>query len=634
LKLDETALAGAARHMVHGAFVSLKRKGRLRGCCGFVGREATLAEALIHAAGRTANDDHRFPPVSPSELEYLDVEVWLLDRPQPVALRGEERRSAVVIGKHGLQIACGESHGLLLPGVAVEHGFDAEAFLQQVCLKAGLPPTAWKQDDATLMTFEGRSLCGSLAELLEPQPAEPTPRFSSTEIAALAEFCRTNILAAVQGATPCYYAFGVSDGNVHGVAVSVEAPDGSEWLNASRISLRQSMPLQATLYSLAESMGQALSRQRLDHVRLAGIQVGLTILYDAAMHGSASDPDLRGHDPRGRALVVMERSRSAMIFDPSASPEAALVLAVEKARLLIPAAASVFSLAATSNRPRMVLAQGTAAQAGPNVRPPAVAGRFYPADVAQLGELVDQCLAGETVAPEAWPAAMAPHAGLIYSGRLAADVLRRVKIPQTVIVIGPKHTPLGVDWAVAPHQTWSIPGATLPADPRLARQLVEAIPGLELDAAAHQQEHAIEVELPFLARLSPATKVVGIAIGAGDLQTCRRFADGLARVISTLPQQPLLVISSDMNHFAEDAENRRLDELALAAMERLDPELLLSTCQRHHISMCGVLPAVIVMETLRRLGGLTNTRRVGYATSADVSGDTRRVVGYAGMLLK
>jgi AmmeMemoRadiSam system protein B len=73
--------------------------------------------------------------------------------------------------------------------------------------------------------------------------------------------------------------------------------------------------------------------------------------------------------------------------------------------------------------------------------------------------------------------------------------------------------------------------------------------------------------------------------------------------------------------------------MALAAMERLDPELLLATCQKNHISMCGLLPAVIVMETLRRLDGLTRCRRTGYATSADVSGDTSRVVGYAGMLL-
>jgi AmmeMemoRadiSam system protein B len=89
-----------------------------------------------------------------------------------------------------------------------------------------------------------------------------------------------------------------------------------------------------------------------------------------------------------------------------------------------------------------------------------------------------------------------------------------------------------------------------------------------------------------------------------------------------------------MNHFASDAENRRLDAVALAAMERLDPEHLLSTVTEHDITMCGVLPAVIAMETLRLLGGLTTFERVAYATSADATGDTSRVVGYAGVLLR
>jgi AmmeMemoRadiSam system protein B len=94
-----------------------------------------------------------------------------------------------------------------------------------------------------------------------------------------------------------------------------------------------------------------------------------------------------------------------------------------------------------------------------------------------------------------------------------------------------------------------------------------------------------------------------------------------------------LLISSDMNHFATDAESRRLDEIALGAMERLDPAHLLATVSEHNISMCGVLPAVIVMEALRQLGGLRRCERVGYATSADANGDTSRVVGYAGVLL-
>ena len=103
-------------------------------------------------------------------------------------------------------------------------------------------------------------------------------------------------------------------------------------------------------------------------------------------------------------------------------------------------------------------------------------------------------------------------------------------------------------------------------------------------------------------------------------------------MLSECDEPPLLLISSDMNHFATDAETRRLDEMALQALERLDPEDVYEPVTENQISMCGVLPAVIVLETLRLLGGLTKAERVGYATTADVTGDKSRVVGYAGML--
>src|SRR5207253_1334271 len=129
----------------------------------------------------------------------------------------------------------------------------------------------------------------------------------------------------------------------------------------------------------------------------------------------------------------------------------------------------------------------------------AQAGRFYPADVRELNALVDRCLAGPSFEKVNAPAVMVPHAGLVYSGKIAADVLKRISIPNRVIVLGPKHTASGVEWAVAPQAAWSIPGAKLAADRELAAQLCQQTPGLQLDAAAHAQEHAIEVELPFLA---------------------------------------------------------------------------------------------------------------------------------------
>jgi AmmeMemoRadiSam system protein B len=106
----------------------------------------------------------------------------------------------------------------------------------------------------------------------------------------------------------------------------------------------------------------------------------------------------------------------------------------------------------------------------------------------------------------------------------------------------------------------------------------------------------------------------------------------LAEVLRRRADKPLLVISSDLNHYASDVENRRLDAIALAALERLDPSGVYGTIAQHKISMCGLLPAVVVLETLRQMGTLRTSQRVAYATSAEVSGDASRVVGYAGML--
>jgi AmmeMemoRadiSam system protein B/AmmeMemoRadiSam system protein A len=631
--LADATLAGAASTPVAGAFVSLKRQGHLRSCCGgLLEQVVPLGKALQDAAWRTALDDVRFPPVSPSEFEHLEMEVWVLFNPRQVQERGEDRVQAVTVGgKHGLLVSRGQARGLLLPGVAVEHDWDSRQFLNQVCVKAGLHPTLWQDDETSLLTFEGISFRGPIADLESLAPIVPAPLFQPQEMAAYASFCRDNLLLLLTGATPNYYLFGTPDGQVNGIVLLVQRPRSSQLLALTQLSLRPGIPLQSTLFSLAQGAAQALVQQGITAQELPGLQVGVAILHDPAMHGTMGDPHLAGIDPAQRAVLVMERGKSGLVFDPQRCPEELLEEGARLARVRQPASAGVFSLAAVSTATRLAVATGPQPLAGPAVRPPGVAGRFYPAEPEKLAELVDTLMEGER-RPEPWAAAMVPHAGLVYSGKLAAAVFRRLQIPDTVIVLGPKHTNQGVEWAVAPHQRWLFPGGSLASDPELARQLAQGIPGLELDALAHQSEHAIEVELPLLARLAPKTHVVGIALGGGDLDSCRQFARKLAEVVQGLPQRPLLLISSDMNHFATDRENRRLDAMALAALARLDPEELYETVTRNNISMCGVLPAVIVMETLRLLAGLSKAEQVGYATSADVTGDTSRVVGYAGML--
>jgi len=628
--------------LVSGTFVSLKRGKQLRSCCGGMqGQPAPLAEVLADAVQRAVYEDPRFPPISPCELPFLDVELWLLFNPQRVHERGDDRAGAIVTGgKHGLVVRWGEQRGLLLPGVASEHAWDSQTFLEHVCQKAGLHASRWRDDDTVLMTFEGLScrdrLCGELVE---------TPRFLPPEhVAAYTDFCRQNLHALLFGGTPRYAAPGLPDGTVSGLLFSLDngaAAWGERPWQWSKLDLQRGMSLQASLFQLTQTSAQALGRLGVSEAELA--RLNLSVLYDPALHGAVAEPDLRGIAAGRRAVLVLERGRWGLAYDVEATPEALLAAAALEAQVRDPAVASVFSLAVDAVTPRVVHAVRPRAVAGNAVRPPAVAGAFYPADPEALQKLVDELLG--VARPEArvarpehdakgveYAAAMVPHAGLRYSGKVAAAVFRRLTIPSTVIIIGPKHTPYGMDWAIAPQREWLIPGARLAADTDLAGRIADAVPGLELDAAAHQQEHGIEVELPFLARLAPESRVVGIAIGAATLDDCGAIAAGLASVLESMPEPPLLLISSDMTHFASDAETRRLDELALRCLDRLDPEALFTTCKERHVTMCGVLPAVIVLGTLRKLGRLRRAERVAYATSADASGDVSRVVGYAGML--
>jgi AmmeMemoRadiSam system protein B len=264
-----------------------------------------------------------------------------------------------------------------------------------------------------------------------------------------------------------------------------------------------------------------------------------------------------------------------------------------------------------------------------------VAGTFYPADDRSREALVDALLAGLPPVERCAPAAvMVPHAGLRFSGRVAADVWRRLRIPRDVLIIGPKHTHHGVDWAVAPHDLWHLSETSrLRGGPDLAQQIAARVPGMQLDSEAHRHEHGIEAQLPLLYRFAPQARVAAIAMHGGTLTELRRAAAGLAEWIRSLKQPPLMVISSDMNHFADDTENRRRDRVALEALATGDAKTLLSVCQAENVTMCGRIPAAITLLTLKALGWRPNYREIAYATSADVSGDRSRVVGYAGVLL-
>jgi len=139
-----------------GVFTTLTKHGELRGCIGFPYPIKRLDEAIIESAIAAATEDPRFPPVSLEEMDEIVVEVTILTPPEKINAKPTELPKYVEIGKHGLMIKRGFYSGLLLPQVAVEYGFDAEEFLSQTCMKAGLPPDCWLVEGTEVYRFEGQ----------------------------------------------------------------------------------------------------------------------------------------------------------------------------------------------------------------------------------------------------------------------------------------------------------------------------------------------------------------------------------------------------------------------------------------------------------------------------------------------
>lgn len=622
-----------AEMTIHGAYVSLKRQGRLRGCCGSIGAPQRVAAAIADAGRRTALEDPRFPPVSAAELPFLELETWLLGPAQVVPQPGSRAAEVIEIGRHGLHIRRGGNRGLLLPGVAVEHGLDAVRFLEQVCVKAQLPRDAWREADAEVSTFEGACWRAPLVVGAEQICVEPA-LLSAADVRQLQQWVAENIYAAWCGAAPRYYLAGVQDAAAQFVAVQVIDPYGKTVGTALRCAWRPAMPVQTTLFQLAEEIADSIRRR--GDLPESGWHVELALGHAAALHGAPEEADLRGFDVTRRALGMAQSGRMAVAYQPAGDAQATLKQLVE---MLGPAQAEaaahgeLFSLKLEASSDPLVLSNIQPANVDRGPRAPAVSGRFYPGSAAEIQRQLTELFGGTPAAArQSVAAAMVPHAGWQYSGRIAAEVLARVDVPETVIVLGPKHTRDGVDFAVAPCTSWKLPGQQLLADVSLAEQLADKVPHWQLDSAAHAQEHAVEVELPLLAYCRPDVRIVGVALGAASFGQCQQFATALADALRDRRDRVLLLISSDMNHFASDAENRRLDAMALEALETRDPEYAFRRIQEQRISMCGLVPATVVMLVLQRWNGLQRVERVAYATSADVSGEKSRVVGYAGLL--
>ncbi len=270
------------------------------------------------------------------------------------------------------------------------------------------------------------------------------------------------------------------------------------------------------------------------------------------------------------------------------------------------------------------------------LRAPAVSGRFYPGTKSELERAVRELLdAAEGTQPTAVRAAVAPHAGYVYSGRTAAQVFARLEVPPIVVILAPNHTgvcrgPGGASlWESGAFRT---PLGDVAVDEPFAAALLEACPLVEVDHAAHAHEHAVEVQVPFLQARRSDVRVVPLVLAWDAWEGCRALGDALAALADRWAEPVLLLASSDLNHYEAAAVSERKDARALDAVVALDGEELLRRCRGERISMCGRAPAATVIAAARALGA-TRAEVVDYSHSGMVTGDDAAVVGYGGVII-
>jgi MEMO1 family protein len=265
-------------------------------------------------------------------------------------------------------------------------------------------------------------------------------------------------------------------------------------------------------------------------------------------------------------------------------------------------------------------------------RKAAVAGQFYPGNVGDIQEMI-RGLVDSDAPKQRVIGALAPHAGWVYSGRGAARLYARIEVPATVVVLCPNHRGLGADAAIMVEGAWELPTGEVALETELAQLILDRCDFLKDDASAHRHEHSLEVQLPLLQHFRPDFKLVPISLGRMSYPECERLGRALADAVEEFGRDALVIASSDMTHFESAESARKKDQLALERVLALDPRGLYEVVTSNRISMCGFIPAT-VMLVYAKARGAKSADQIDYRNSGDVTGDYSEVVAYASVLVK
>ncbi len=273
------------------------------------------------------------------------------------------------------------------------------------------------------------------------------------------------------------------------------------------------------------------------------------------------------------------------------------------------------------------------------IRPPAVAGSFYDIERERLKKQVKACfnrpLGPKKIKEEKVVAAIVPHAGFTYSGPVAAWSYSRIP-KANYIILGPNHRPSGNRFAIMKEGEWKTPFGGVKIAEKVAADLLKC-PLIKNDPFAHQHEHSIEVQLPFLQyRFGNDFEFVPICVSndyptPDFLEQCRIVGKVIADVIKKQKKKWIVIASSDFSHYVPHDYAFSVDNYAIESILRMDEKSFFNRIEEKNISICGFGPIAIAMVAAENLGAKKG-KLLSYKTSGDITRDKTAVVGYASVV--
>jgi AmmeMemoRadiSam system protein B len=265
-----------------------------------------------------------------------------------------------------------------------------------------------------------------------------------------------------------------------------------------------------------------------------------------------------------------------------------------------------------------------------DVRSPVLAGTWYPGHPEVLRQAITHYLAkaNPSGAEGKVVSIIAPHAGYVYSGQVAAYSYKLLQTasPKIVFIIGPSHRVGFRGVSVSRYSGYKTPLGVAPVDQDVAKKLFSVNPQIRWVSQADDQEHSLEIQIPFLQTVLKNFRIVPVIMGDQDLETCALLAKNLVQVMPNR-EEAVILASTDLSHFHTDPQARALDEDFIKQVREFSPEALAKAVSSGSCEACGAGPTVTAMLAARELGA-SRSVILQYANSGDVTGDRRQVVGY------